>query len=52
MHYRTSVILKNLAELWAFEDRQFVWRLYGATLYRKIQYEYLPAPTDLVDVGA
>ena len=38
---------KFLTKLWAFEDRdlasedrEFVWRLYGARLYRKIQYKY------------
>jgi hypothetical protein len=36
-----------LTELWTFEDgylaftdRQFVWRLYGARLYRKIRYNF------------
>jgi hypothetical protein len=39
--YRTSVILNFLTwlDLWAFEDRQFVWRLYGVRLYGKIQYK-------------
>jgi hypothetical protein len=28
-----------LTELWAFENRLFVWQLYEARLYRKIQYK-------------
>ena len=49
MRYRTSVILNFLTELWAFENRQFVWGLYVAMLYRKSNTNNLPAHTDLTE---
>ena len=50
MQYRTSVILNFLTEVWAFEDRQLVWRLYCMEpgCIEKSNTNTLP-PTDLAE---
>ena len=40
---------KFLTKLWEFENCHFVWGIYVARLHRKIQYNNLPAPTDLTE---
>jgi hypothetical protein len=49
MRYRTSAILIFLKKLWAFENRQFVWKIYEASCLGKSDTNNLPAPTDLIE---
>ena len=52
MLYRTSVLLVFLIKLWAFENRQFVYRLYSSTgpvCMVGSHTNNLPTPTDLTE---
>ena len=40
-----------MTKLWAFENRQFVWRLYEIRYIGNSNTNNLPAPTDLNEYG-